>query len=310
MGKFNLTSLTSRNNQMTEIPGEALIYNNEYERYEGENFSDMVSSIKQNGILQPLIVRPTDDGKYIILSGNNRKFCGEAAGLKVFPCIIKEGLSDEEAQVYIDETNIYQRGFGNLKISKQAEVVARRHNQMFDEDKLKAIQVEIARMNGDKVDLDDAAQEKTSKLQKVGNEYGLSKNSIARLIRIDKLVAELKPFVDNSLIAMRTAVDLSYLPESNQQKVAELAEQGYIVDMKQAALMRQLYTQNGLTDKVVEEVVKGLYKPPKSKPARSRAITIKATVIKKYFPPETEQKTIEETVDKALQLYFASGRKS
>ena len=305
--KFNLGLMTTQNNQMTEIPGDALVYNDEYERYQGEQFSDMVESIKLNGILQPLIVRPIEGDKYIILAGNNRRYCGEAAGLTMFPCIVKEGLSDEEAQVYIDETNVYQRGFSNLRISKQAEVVARRHEKMFSEEKLDAIRKEIAILNGEPVPVEDTEQAK-SKLAKVGEEYGLGKSSIARLIRIYKLVDELKPYVDNEQISIRTGVDLSYIPEGNQRKVADMISQGYSVSMKQAALMKDLAEQKTLTDDIVSMIIIGTYKP-KSKPTRAKSIKVKASIIRKYFPAGSDEDFISDTIDKALNLYFASAKK-
>ena len=130
------------------IPVNLLVYNDEYERYEGEQFEDMCESIRKHGVLQPLIVRPTSDGKYTILAGNNRRYCDEAVGLTSLPCVIKQNISDDEAQAYIDETNVFQRGVANLKISKQAEVIARRYSQMFDIRKLKEIQREIASLEG------------------------------------------------------------------------------------------------------------------------------------------------------------------
>lgn len=307
--KFNLGLMTAQNNQMTEIPGDALVYNNEYDRYQGEQFNDMVESIKQNGILQPLIVRPIDGEKYIILSGNNRKYCGEAAGLTVFPCLVKEGISDEEAQVYIDETNIYQRGFSNLRITKQAEVVARRHEKMFSKEKLDAIREEIAVLNGDPVSAEKTCDEPAkSKLAKVGEEYGLGKTSIARLIRIYKLDDSLKPFIDNEQISQRTGVDLSYIPVNEQRKVAQMVSEGHSVTMKQAAQLKEIAEQGILNEDIVAMVITNTYKP-KTKSKKAKSVKVKAAIIKKYFAIDTSEDVIADTIDKALNLYFASSKK-
>lgn len=303
--KFNLDLMTTQNNQMTEIPGDALVCNDEYERYQGEQFNDMVESIKQNGILQPLIVRPINDEKYVILSGNNRKFCGEAAGLTVFPCIIKEGITDEEAQVYIDETNIYQRGFSSLRISKQAEVVARRHEKMFSKEKLNEIREEIAALNGETTaTAENGKGQAKSKLAKVGEEYGLGKTTIARLIRIYKLDDSLKPFVDSEKISIRTGVDLSYIPQDEQKKIAEMVTEGHNITMKQAAQMKELSEQGMLNADVVEKVVTNTFNP-KTKATHTKSIRIRESVIRKYFSEETSEDYISDTIDKALSLYFA-----
>lgn len=302
--KFDFSAFTTQDNQLKQISSDLLVYNNDYERYEGEQYSDMVESIRQNGILQPLIVRPIEDGKYCILAGNNRRFCGEAAGLTVFPCIVKENLSDDEAQMYIDETNIYQRGFKNLKLSKQAEVIARRHEQMFDEEKLREIQEEIARMNGDDYDI---INEKGSKLQQVGDEYGLGKSTIARLLRIDSLVKELKPYVDNGSIAVRTAVEISYLPEYAQVKIADMKKNGYPIGLKQAAMMRQLAKSDELSENMVTEVIKG-YHIKKAIPQKRRSVIIRPAIIRRYFSANYDDKNINDTIEKALRFYYEKRR--
>ena len=264
----------------------------------------MVESIKKNGILQPLIVSAQPDGRFYILAGNNRRYCGEAAGVQMFPCVVKENLTDEEAQAYIDETNVYQRGFGNLKISKQAEVIARRHSQMFDEKKLKAIQREIAVMNGEDVD-DEEKVEKTSKLAKVGQEYGLSKDSIARLIRVNKLIDELKPFVDNGEIAVRTAVNLSYLFDEEQRTVAEMISEGNTVDMKKSALLKELSAKKQLNDTMIEAIITGQYNP-NAKPQKPRTFKIKSEIAEKYFAPDWDEERVQEIITAALEMYYNS----
>ena len=301
--KFNLGLMTKQYNQMTEIPGDALVYNNEYDRYQGEQFNDMVESIKQNGILQPLIVRPIKDDKYIILSGNNRKYCGEAAGLTAFPCLVKEGISDEEAQAYIDETNVYQRGFSNLRITKQAEVVARRHEKMFSKEKLDEIRAEIAVLNGEAISGENNGTAPKSKLAKVGEEYGLGKTSIARLIRIYKLDESLKPYIDSGKISQRTGVDLSYISVDSQKKIAQMISQGYKVSMKQAAQMKQLSEQGILNEEIVDKVLRNTFSV-KPRTTRAKSVVVKAAVIKKYFPATAKEDLISDTIDKALEMYF------
>ena len=303
--KFNLTAFTSQNNQYKMIPLDMLDYNDDYERYDGEQYDDMVESIKKNGILQPLIVSAQVDGRFYILAGNNRRYCGEAAGVQMFPCIVKENLTDEEAQAYIDETNVYQRGFGNLKISKQAEVIARRHSQMFDEKKLKAIQREIAVMNGEEVD-DEEKVEKTSKLAKVGQEYGLSKDSIARLIRVNKLIPELKPFVDSGEIAVRTAVNLSYLLDAEQRKTAEMVFNGNSVDMKKSVLLKELSAKKQLNDTMIEAIITGKYNP-NVKLQKPKSFKIRSEIAEKYFAADWDEDKLQEIITAALEMYYNSG---
>ena len=105
-------------------------HNHKFELYSGERLEDMVASIKENGILSPIIVQPLADG-YEILIGHNRWNAAKLAGLAAVPAIVKTGLSEEEAEVYVIESNVMQRGFENLRISEQAAAIALRHNEMF-----------------------------------------------------------------------------------------------------------------------------------------------------------------------------------
>lgn len=299
----NINAFASQDNLLINIPVENLIYNDEYERYTGEQFNDMVESIKKNGILQPLIVRAMGDGNFVILSGNNRRSCGEAAGLTTFPCVVKENLTDEQAQAYIDETNVFQRGFDKLKISKQAEVVARRHSQMFDQEKLAEIQREVAALNGEKVQEADSGDKK-SKLAQVGAEYQLGKTTIARLIRINALINELKPMVDTGRIAVRCGVDISYLSPKHQKKIASLlSDTSLSIDMRKAELLKKLNADKKLKDDIIEQIIRGTYNV-KTKKKTSR-ISLKPSLVKKYFPESATEEEIIETIDKALAFFFA-----
>lgn len=297
VGDFDFNAFMTQNNQYKMIPIDMLDYNNEYERYEGEQYNDMVESIKNNGILQPLIVRSVSGGRFVILSGNNRRYCGEAAGLTMFPCVIKENLSDDEAQAYIDETNIYQRGFSSLKISKQAEVVSRRYSQMFDEAKINEIRKEIAILNGEDV------EEGVRKMNLVGEEYGLSKNTIARLVRVNMLVNELKPFVDNNKLSIRAAVELSYISEDFQRIVAEMLPD-YSVDMKNATLIHTKDKEEQLDEKTLRSIIDGTYNVVKNH--SHKALKVPAKILRKYFPAGCEENVMVDTIQTALEMYYNS----
>ena len=279
---FNISKFTSQDNQYTLIPANLLVYNNEYEKYEGEQFEDMCERIRRYGVLQPLIVRPTSDGKYTILAGNNRRYCAETVGITSLPCVIKQNISDEEAQAYIDETNVFQRGFANLKVSKQAEVIARRYSQMFDHRKLKEIQREIANLEGKELPEDDEentsnTEQPKSRIGRVGAEYGLDKSSVSRLIRINELIPELKKMVDNDsikaipVLKKRPAVDLSFISEEMQKVVADYLSENpsSSVDMKMSAQILEQSKNNALDKNTLTAILNG---PLTRKPKRERTI--------------------------------------
>lgn len=124
MTGFNFGAMLSQNNQIKQIPLDMLVpfHNHQFSLYDGERRDDMVESIRKNGVMTPIVCRPNPDGTdtYEILIGHNRWNCSKIAGLETIPAIIKEQLTEEEAQTYVDESNLIQRGFNDLKVSEQA----------------------------------------------------------------------------------------------------------------------------------------------------------------------------------------------
>lgn len=107
--------------EMLDINGIRPFHGHPFHLYEGERLDDMVESIKEHGILNPVIVRKMHYG-YEMLSGHNSQNAGKLAGLTQIPAIVKENLSDADAYVYVIETNLMQRSFTDLSISEKAAV--------------------------------------------------------------------------------------------------------------------------------------------------------------------------------------------
>ena len=123
---------------------------------------------------------------------------------------------------------------------------------------------------------------KLKTIEKVGSEYGLSKNSIARYLRVNKLNSNLKDLVDEGKIAMRAGVDLSYLTNDSQEMVeAIISENTFKVDMKKASTLRAFDKSGKLTWEKIQP-----------------------QIISKYFRPNENKKDIEKVIDKALEMYF------
>ena len=117
--------------------------NHRFSLYQGDRLEDMVQSIKKNGVITPIIVRPLGGGRYEILAGHNRVNAAKLAGKNSVPAIVKTGLSDAEAEMYVVETNLLQRGFNDLRISEQAFAISVRYQELFDEKKVKDIEKEL-----------------------------------------------------------------------------------------------------------------------------------------------------------------------
>lgn len=259
--------------------------------YEGERLDDMVESVTENGVLTPIIVQPIEDGQYEILAGHNRWNASKIAGKKTIPAIIKTGLTKEEAYVYVVETNVFQRGFDNLKLSEQAAVIAERTDS-FREEKRNAIREEIQSISGDSPNRADVA---------VGEEYGMNSKRVARLVRIHRyLVPELKALLDDNRIPFVGAINLSFLDENDQREVAELAED-YDITLKKCEELKRLADAGELDDvaTVLDNTAKQEQTAPKMKPVR-----IRKDVFDRYFQKNKDREYVQDVVEVALSEYF------
>ena len=152
-----------------------------------------------------------------------------------------------------------------MKISEQAAVLALRHSRMFTDEKLNMINEELKKLDGGA---------SVSKLEATGEEYGMKKDSVARLLRIDKLIPDIKPWVDSKQLAIRSAVEISYISDNWQEKFYNLLkseENPEIMtekfDMKKASQLRKLYeSEPDKDDAEIDDVIFQLFeKAPKVK---------------------------------------------
>lgn len=186
----------------------------------------MVESIKEYGILNSVIVRKLDKG-YEMLSGHNRANAAKLAGLGGVPAIVKSNLSDAEAYVYVIEANLIQRSFNDLMPSEKAAVMAAHYDKVYCQGKGNDIIWELKILNGEEPD--DTCCHNGNKLKSLDMiayeyEYGFSSRNAARYLRLNYLIQPFKNLMDEKKIALLAAVDVSYLPENEQQMLWYIVE--------------------------------------------------------------------------------------
>ena len=274
--------------------------------YEGERLDDMVESVRTNGVLVPIIVRKS--GKTLeILAGHNRVNAAKSAGLDEIPAIILENISDEDALVYVVETNLIQRSFADMAHSEKAAVISLHHSKMFSQGKRNDILEHLKMLeNPHEYEENGTTPQIGAKLrtdEKIGEVYSLSKNTIARYLRINQLIPVLKSKLDSGNIAFIPAVTISFLRGAEQQLLNECMEQyGLFVDMKKTDALRQLSEKGKLDKDSIYKILSGETEQKKSN--RIPAIKINKTVYAKYFKPDQSAKEIQGIVEKALEMYF------
>lgn len=258
--------------------------------YEGERLQDMVESIKAHGILNPVIVRKIERG-YEMLAGHNRLNAAKIAGLTEVPAIVKENLSDEDAYVYVIETNLMQRSFTDLQPSEKAAVLAERYDKVLYQRNREYIINELKELEGDTKGGHDVHLSKNR--DGLGEEYGLSGRSVARLLRVNELVPELKDKLDEGKISLVTAVQLSYVPEDIQRAVSEL-EKPISTDV--AVKLRE--------GEITADDVRGIVcSAAKKQKASVKAVKIPIEVYEKYFNG-SKADAAAEIIAQALVAWF------
>lgn len=299
---FDITEIFSENDRMIQIPIDCLesYHNHRFELYTGERLEDMVESIRENGILAPIIVQPCGKERYEILSGHNRVNAARIVGLHMIPSVVKEKLTAEEAEMYVVETNLMQRGFDNLRVSEQAAVIAQRHSSMFSQGKRNDIIRELQMLDETADSTFRPVGEKLNAGEAIGKEYSMSSRNISRLLRVDKLTDKLKELVDNGSLAIRSGVELSYLSENTQDMLADLTDD-YSIDIKKAKQLRSAADASGNIGNA--DIIRILGGKLDSVP-KAQSIKISQDVFSRYFSPEMKKKEISQTIEKALELYF------
>lgn len=273
-------------------------------------------SIAEYGIIQPCVVRPATDAAYPVnaeyemLAGHTRKIIADKQGIDI-PCIVKEGLSEEDARAYVTITNC-QRSFEEMTYSERAAVLADYYSAVQNGGRQKQVLDEINSYLETYANPYESRAEEglspggTAGVRDVAEQYDLSKNTIARYIRIDTLTAGIKQLLDGEKVPVKAAVELSYISNEHQELFVELMESGvYKCDIAKAKFIRKLEADKKLTIATMTEVLSGVKK--KKNPGKSKPFSISGKVMQKYeqyFSPEQSKKDIESVIDQALKFYF------
>ena len=257
-----------------------------------ESMTEMVSSVKERGVLSPVLVRPMPDGGYQMVSGHRRKMAAELAELPTVPCIVRE-LTDDEAVIIMVDSNL------------QREQVLPSEKAFAYKMKLDAMKRQGQRTDLTSVPVAQKSGGKTSR-QILGEQVGESQDQIRRYIRLTNLIPEIIDMVDNSVLkekgqlqmALRPAVELSYLTEAEQKDLLEtMTVEDCTPSHAQAIKMRDFSEKGKLNADVILSIMQ------EEKPNQVEQFKIPRNRIDKFFPAGTPAQKIEDTIVKALEMY-------
>ena len=269
--------------QVQQIPIDALhpFTNHPFKVLDDEAMTRTVESIAQYGVLAPLIARPRPDGDgYEIISGHRRQYAAKLAGLDTLPVIVRQ-MSDDAAVILMVDSNL------------QREHILPSERAFAYKMKLDAIKNQGARS-----DLTSTQVAQKLSVEKVGDDAGVSKDTIRRFIRLTNLIPELLDMVDEKKIAFNPAVELSYLDESQQRDFLEAMEDTQNApSLSQAQQLKKMAQQGAFSYEKAFDVM------GQEKKSEKDTVTIKNETLRKYFPRSYTPKQMEEKIIQLLDAW-------
>lgn len=255
-----------------------------YQVKDDECMNDLVSSIKERGLIQPIIVRPIEDNLYEMVSGHRRKRAFELAGLKSIPAKVVEITRDEAILVMVDS---------NL----QREVI-------LPSEKAKAYKMRLDAMKrqGQRSDLtSNPVGGKLKGMESagiIGEQSGDSQTQVRRYIRLTELIPEMLDLVDEGKVAMRPAVEISYLPKESQEQLVKAMEFSDATPSHyQAIRMKNYYRDGKLTEEVIDTIM------DEAKPNQKGKSPFRDKRIEDLIPQSVPRDKQCDYVLKALRFY-------
>ncbi|MBO5568066.1 MAG: ParB/RepB/Spo0J family partition protein [Clostridia bacterium] len=249
-----------------------------------EEMQKTVESVKQYGVLTPAIARPDPDGGYEILSGHRRLRACELAGLKTLPVIVRE-MDDDTAIIFMVDSNLQRE---NILPSERAFAYRM---------KLDAMKHQGTRTDLGKGSTSTQVAQKLS-VERVGEDAGVSKDTVRRFIRLTELIPEIRDLVDEKKIAFNPAVELSYLKPEEQRNFLEAMEYAQAApSLSQAQRMKKMSQEGRCGLDAMCDVMSEVKKDDRT------AITISTDVLRKYFPKSYTPQQMQDVIVKLLDQW-------
>lgn len=263
--------------KIREIPLDQLVpfKNHPFKVIDDESMMDTVQSIREHGILLPLIARPMPDGKYEIVSGHRRSHAGKLAGLETVPVIVRE-LDDDAAVILMVDSNLQRE---NILPSERAFAFK--------------MKLEAMKHQGQRADLTSGqvGQKLKWSVAMVANQSGDSIKQVQRYIRLTELLPELLDLVDERKFAFNSAVEVSYLNPEEQGWLAETIDSEQSTPSLSQAQRLKRFSQDG---KLTEDMVLAIMSEQK-KPETERVV-LQSRQISQYFSPSATPKEMETSI--------------
>ena len=256
--------------------------NHPFKVVDDEKMDELVESIKESGVLTPVLVRPDDEGTYEMISGHRRLHAAKRAGLRKIPAIIKE-MTQDDATIAMVNANM------------QREEILPSERAFAFKMKMNAIKHQGRELTGTLF----LEETKSHSGDLVGQASGLNRTQVFRYIRLTELIPKLLSMVDQGKLAVFVAVDISYLNKKYQQWIYEFIHENGMIKQEQLMDLRKYRDDDSLTqEQMIDILIQG-----RATPQTRKKITITERKLNKFFPAYYTQPEIERIIVGLLEQW-------
>lgn len=262
--------------------------NHPFKVVDDAKMQELVDSIRENGVLTPVIIRPIDDDYYEMISGHRRLHAARLAGLTEIPAI-KRNMSDDQAVVAMVDSNLQRE---QILPSEKAYAYKMRYEVM----KRQGHRSDLTSSQSGKKSVEGTSSQVGRKLwadEELAKEVGESRNQIHRFLRLAELTPELLELIDKNRIAIMTGVDISYLSKEIQDWIYEYICENGVVKSYQIIALRQFILDNGELSQI--EMIKVLNENLSGR-LPSHRVAFTGKTLKKYFPAYYTAEEMEQVI--------------
>ena len=249
-----------------------------------EKMEELINSIKENGVITPVLIRQTEKNHYEMISGHRRMYAARKAGLATIPAIVRE-MSDGEAVIAMVDANIQRE-------------------ELLPSEKAFAYKMKLEAMKHQGGRTDITSGQNGQKLERIvsrdvlAEQVGESSKQIQRYIRLTELIPELLDMVDNKKIQFTVAVDISYIDKEMQKWIYEYIRDNGFIKPNQIAVLRKRMEDENVGHSYMISILNNCITPKKN-----RKVTLPEKKLKHYFSPEYSQEQMEEIIVALLEKW-------
>lgn len=259
--------------------------NHPFKVLDDDKMAELVESIRVNGVLSPVLVRPDDEGGYEMISGHRRMHAAKLAGLTSIPAIVKE-MTNDEATIAMVDANIQRE---EILPSERAFALK--------------MKLEAMKRQGMRKDLTSAQNGRKSEAADIiGQDIGMGHTQVRRYIRLTELIPELLNMVDLGRVKFVLGVELSYFPKDMQKWLYEYIRENGTPRPDQIAKLKEIVTQKSISQSEMIFILNG-----EPSGTITKKVTLPEKKLYKYFPPTYTVKQMEEVIFKLLEQWREEG---